>query len=80
MSFTMNDYYYSAPFCFYVGDGTDPVLMLPEIIRSMERAFLILIYKVQRLHFLRTMNCHYLTTISIIMALLVVRPVRVYFR
>lgn len=27
MSFTMNDYYYSAPFCFYVGDGTDPVLM-----------------------------------------------------
>ena len=27
MSFTMNDYYYYAPFCFYVGDGTDPVLM-----------------------------------------------------
>lgn len=27
MSFTMNDYYYSAPFCFYVGDGTNPVLM-----------------------------------------------------
>ena len=27
MSFTMSDYYYSAPFCFYVGDGTDPVLM-----------------------------------------------------
>lgn len=27
MSFTMNDYYYSAPFCFYVGDGTDPIQM-----------------------------------------------------
>ena len=27
MSFTMNDYYYSAPFNFYVGDGTDPILM-----------------------------------------------------
>lgn len=27
MSFTMNDYYYSAPFNFYVGDGTNPVLM-----------------------------------------------------
>lgn len=27
MSFTMNDYYYSAPFCFYVGDGIDPIQM-----------------------------------------------------
>lgn len=27
MSFTMNDYYYSAPFNFYVDDGTNPVLM-----------------------------------------------------
>lgn len=27
MSFTMNDYYYSAPFCFYVGDGADPIQM-----------------------------------------------------
>lgn len=27
MSFTMNDYYYSAPFNFYVADGTNPVLM-----------------------------------------------------
>lgn len=27
MSFTMNDYYYSAPFCFYAGDGTDPIQM-----------------------------------------------------
>ena len=27
MSFTMNDYYYSAPFCFYVEDGTDPIQM-----------------------------------------------------
>lgn len=27
MSFTMNDYYYSAPFNFYVGDGFNPVLM-----------------------------------------------------
>ena len=27
MSFTMNDYYYSASFCFYVGDGTDPIQM-----------------------------------------------------
>lgn len=27
MSFTMNDYYYSAPFNFYVGDGANPVLM-----------------------------------------------------